>query len=174
MIGWIIDAERRNIQQLLAGLKPGRVLDIGSGTGATLDLLPARDLLVAVDRSPVMLKRIPRDGSVRIAAAAAKALPFADRSFDLVTLIGVSEYLKRLNPMLREAARILHPGGHLLLTSSPPSIWTVLRLILGNRLHPRTRAEIIRHAEKKEFRLMDSAKSLMQEQFLFQYTPGER
>lgn len=171
MLNWIIAGERRNIQRLLSGPAPECILDIGSGTGSTLDLLSARDLIVAVDRSTAMLERIPRDGALVIAAAKAKALPFSDNSFDLVSLIGVCEYLKRLNPMLREAGRVLRPEGRLLLTSSPPSVWTVLRFALGNRLHPRTRSVIIRHAEKKGFRLMDSTRSLMQEQFLFQYNP---
>src|SRR5229473_3251425 len=69
---------------LVAGAR-GRVLDLGSGTGRNLPLLPRGTRAVAVDPSLDALKRARRRApDVPVVGAQAEALPFRDRSFDTV------------------------------------------------------------------------------------------
>lgn len=107
----------RYAQALEAGLQalsvqPKRILDVNTGTGFVaqrlLALFPDAHI-VATDLSEAMLaqarRRSPRIEFVRADTA---NLPFADRSFDLVTLHNGP-------PHLREMARVLRPGGQMLI-----------------------------------------------------------
>ena len=105
----------------------GRVLDIGTGTGRLLELLaPRAQLTVGVDASRAMLalarSRLARAGigqaSVRLADM--YRLPFADGSFDLAVLQMVLHYAEDPAGVLAEAARVLVPGGRLVVVELAP------------------------------------------------------
>jgi SAM-dependent methyltransferase len=92
-----------------------RVLDVACGSGFAAALAAERGATVAgVDITPPLLaiarERVP-DGDFR--EAGMDALPFPDGSFDVVT--GVNGFQFALDPAvaLREAARVLVPGGRL-------------------------------------------------------------
>ena len=95
------------------------VLDVGCGTGRLLgDLLAARPGLLAagVDLAPGMC-RAARAAAPRaaVAAADAEALPFRPAGFDLVASTSAFQWLQALEPALGECARVLAPGGRLVL-----------------------------------------------------------
>jgi ubiquinone/menaquinone biosynthesis C-methylase UbiE len=79
--GWA--AETGRLTELLAGLGPGRILDVACGTGFLTRHL--RGEVTGVDQSAAMLA-IARERApgARFVEADAFALPFADASFDLV------------------------------------------------------------------------------------------
>jgi ubiquinone/menaquinone biosynthesis C-methylase UbiE len=106
-------------EELLAGAS-GRVLEIGAGTGANLDLYGSEvvSLTVTEPESP-MLKRLQRrvkeqTPTAAVLRAPAEDLPFEDGSFDTavstLVLCGVSDQPRAL----RELHRVLRPGGRLL------------------------------------------------------------
>ncbi|HET7201593.1 MAG TPA: methyltransferase domain-containing protein [Burkholderiales bacterium] len=99
---------------------PKRALDLGTGTGVGALAIAQRfpDVeVVGADMADRMLaearKKIPAglEGRVRFEHADASALPFADASFDLVTLANMI-------PFFDELSRVLAPGGQALFSFS--------------------------------------------------------
>jgi ubiquinone/menaquinone biosynthesis C-methylase UbiE len=120
---------------------PRRVLDLGTGTGvvaiALADRYPEAEIL-GVDLSPGMIeearRKVPAEaaGRVRFEVGDASALRCGDGAFELVVL-------SNMIPFFGELARIVTPGGTLLLSSSRGADTPIyvspdrLRRELGNR-----------------------------------------
>lgn len=100
----------------LCGFAPGsRVGDLGCGPGATLDLLQRRGCLtVGLDPDLGFLGQAHKHGPVL--RAQAQALPFSDAGLDGLVCECVLSTLDRPEAALAEMARVLRPGGRLLLT----------------------------------------------------------
>ena len=98
----------------------GDVLEIGAGTGANLRLYgPAVKSLTVTEPEPPMLRRLEQkvaeqSPATKVLRAPAEDLPFNDDSFDTVVstlvLCGVDDQPRAL----REARRVLRPGGRLI------------------------------------------------------------
>ncbi|WP_194743568.1 ArsR/SmtB family transcription factor [Thermaurantiacus tibetensis] len=112
----------------------GRLLDIGTGTGRMLELLaPLAASATGVDRSPEML-RIARTrldvaglSGVEIRQADMAALPFPEGAFDTVVIHQVLHFSEDPAAAVREAARVLAPGGKLLVADYAPHAEEELR-----------------------------------------------
>jgi ubiquinone/menaquinone biosynthesis C-methylase UbiE len=118
--------ERRAIVlEFLEGAR-GDALDLGCGPGVLLAPLIERcKTVAAVDVSAEMLERAraaiagaPGSERVTFSQGSADALPFPDRSFDVVTCIGVISYWPDPAKGLSEIARVLRPGGMLILQAT--------------------------------------------------------
>ena len=104
-----------------------RILDIGCGTGnqlvadLSIDGLASRARLVGLDRSEGML-RVARTKSrvVDWVRGDGSCVPFAEGSFDFVTIQFSHHHMAAPEVMLREAFRILRPGGRFVLTNIAP------------------------------------------------------
>jgi ubiquinone/menaquinone biosynthesis C-methylase UbiE len=95
-----------------------RYLDVGCGVGGWLLFLRREGYTVeGVDITPDTIKRLKAfDSTLRVQVAGMTALPYADHSLDGVLAIGVLEYLEgRVDEAIREAARVLKPGGFVLI-----------------------------------------------------------
>lgn len=98
----------------------GRTIDIGSGTGANLELYPPQVTeLVFAEPDPHMLKQLrakvgEAGVDAEVVAAPGEALPFEDSSFDTAAFTLVLCTVPNPEAALAEAARILKPGGKLL------------------------------------------------------------
>ncbi|MCU1693640.1 MAG: Methyltransferase type 11 [Frankiales bacterium] len=89
------------------------VLELGTGTGlATAGLLEAGARVVATDLGPKMLGRARQKLGLPSVVARAEALPFNDRSFDLVTGAQMWHWVD-VPAAAAEAARVLRRGGSL-------------------------------------------------------------
>lgn len=97
-------AWRRNAARHLPG---GRVLDLGSGTGAAISLFEERGV-VALDPVVEMLRLSPIGHRV---AGVGENLPFSDGSFDGVFSAFVFRNLTSVPDTLAEIHRVLRPGG---------------------------------------------------------------
>jgi SAM-dependent methyltransferase len=93
-----------------------RLLDAGCGTGGMAGHLAARARAVGVDLSAEAV-RLARARGAAVARAGLMALPFADGTFDCVTSFDVlyHRWVRDDAAAVREMARVLRPGGHLLL-----------------------------------------------------------
>jgi SAM-dependent methyltransferase len=115
---WWFRGRRRILGRLLARLDlpaRARVLDVGCGTGANGPVLAEQGhFAVGIDASPIPLGLTPRGHAVRLRGDAA-ALPFQDGAFDLVVALDVLEHLDDDRAAARELARVLVPGGALVV-----------------------------------------------------------
>lgn len=97
---------------------PGRVLLSGAGTGLDLPLLPALHRYVALDFNAAMLAHArPRGGKLQVdfVLGDSMALPFANESFDHAVLHLIVAVVPQPQYCLSEAARVLKPGGIIIL-----------------------------------------------------------
>ena len=105
------------------GALPGRrVLDLGSGMGGTsvaLGLAGAAPLAFEYNRAYCDIIRLRAgryDLGLPVVNGAGEYLPFADASFDLAIAWDVVEHVQDPELLLAELARVLRPGGRVLLT----------------------------------------------------------
>lgn len=89
-----------------------RILDVGCGTGANLQMLSQYGAAEGVDISPEALEFCRTRGLSKVQQGAVESLPHEDASFDLVTGLDVIEHLDDDVAGLREIRRVLKPGGH--------------------------------------------------------------
>jgi SAM-dependent methyltransferase len=104
----------------------GRVLDAGCGGGGMpLSIAEEASMSIGIDpilrfdRAGVLLGRERGLEHLHFALADGMALPFKDGAFDLVLSHAVIEHVSDAPLYLRECARVLAPGGHMYLSTSP-------------------------------------------------------
>lgn len=98
-----------------------KVLDIGCGRSAAFlrAISPKIDQGIGVD---FKVKEMQVENIQTIQLKLAHQLPFADASFDVVTMLAVLEHIEHERPILQEVHRVLRPNGKLVLTV--PSRWS--------------------------------------------------
>ena len=106
--------------EMAAGMVAGRaVLDAGVGEGYGAALLASTAAsVVGVDIEPDVIEHAAATyPSVRFQTADLVALPFPAASFDAVVSFQVIEHLQRPREFVSECARVLRPGGRLILST---------------------------------------------------------
>jgi SAM-dependent methyltransferase len=171
-VGWILDAEMRNLRSLADRIErwPGPVADAGTGAGSTLDALPRSVRPVCMDRSVSMLRRAARRRPLSAVAGDLTRLPFRPDSLGFLTAIGVTEYLPDPEAFPAEAAAVVRSGGYLLVTVSPRGPLTALRNGLGHRVRPVRLSSWEASLGRAGFSVLHRERSLFQIQYLAQKT----
>ncbi len=126
-----------------------RVLVSGAGTGLDLPLLPSLHHYTALDFNAAMLARArPRAAGLEVSFVLgdSMALPFADAQFDHVVLHLIVAVVPQPRHCLAEAARVLKPGGCIILFDKflQPGQHAPLRRVLnGLSRHFATRMDVV-------------------------------
>jgi SAM-dependent methyltransferase len=94
-----------------------RVLDVGCGTGGTMTLMPPGWRRVGVDFASEAISFARSRGERDLARATAERLPFESECFDSVFALDVIEHCDDDAAAIAEVARVLRPGGTLILTT---------------------------------------------------------
>lgn len=143
---------RRRAAALVESWQPARVLDLATGSG-DLALAVARRLpqatITGADFSLEMLAQARRKGLQNTIVADGLQLPFADGSFDCVTVAFGLRNMADWGAALREMARVLESRGHVLILefSIPPgALQPVYRFYL-HRCLPALAAMVTGHED---------------------------
>lgn len=137
-LGDITEALEHQVILHLTGPVAGKaVLDVGCGDGTLLSVFRGlgADRIAGCDPDPRMVERartLLADKAADLRVAQAQALPFPDASFDVVTCITVLAFVPDAGAALREMARVLRPGGRLIIGDLGKwSYWAARRRIRG-------------------------------------------
>ena len=128
--------------EMVSGLiKPGRVLDIGIGTGTLADLYSkavekdGREIhIIGLDYCINRLKMARNDFGFQMSCVGeAEQIPFGDGSFDQIICWATIPYIQNRDLFLAECRRVLRDGGEVIVNFSNQLYDTLLRYI-GPRL----------------------------------------
>jgi SAM-dependent methyltransferase len=114
----LIEVEEPVVRQILDRLPPGRALDAACGTGRHAAYLAGLGhKVIGVDSSPDMLARAhARVRRASLVSGDLHRLPVPDEAVDLVVCALALVHVPALAPALAELARVLRPGGHLVVS----------------------------------------------------------
>ncbi|MFO1371377.1 MAG: methyltransferase domain-containing protein [Candidatus Competibacteraceae bacterium] len=112
-------ARRRSLAFLHEG-PHAEVLLVGIGSGLDIPLLPSGSRYTGLDLTPAMLVRARRKAAasnldLRLDLGDARSLPYTDAAFDVVVLHLILTITPHPERVLAEAARVLRPGGRILI-----------------------------------------------------------
>ncbi len=148
---------RREIELVLSLLPPHRrVLDLGCGTGRLTRVLAEQGPIVGLDASAPMLAETRRDCRAPLVQGDAFVLPFANGSFDAVVALRLAFHFAALDPLLREAVRVLTQPGTVIFDTYlwSPRAWLSLdREHWGGGVFAHSPAEIERTATQLGLRI---------------------
>lgn len=138
-------------QSKIQNLKP-KILDVGCGTGANLEMLKNFGEAEGVDVSVDALEFCRAKG-LKVHKGLAEELPFADESFDVVTALDVVEHLDDDVAGLKEMFRVLKTGGKtLIFVPAFMWLWGVQDDISNHRIRY-TKKQIVERLEKAGFEI---------------------
>ena len=116
--GGLFAADEPVVAEYLAGRGPGVALDAACGTGRFAGFLARRGYrVIGVDSSPDMLARArQRVPAAEFRVAELDRLPLPDDCVDVIVCALALDHVRCLDPVLAEFARVLRPGGDLVIS----------------------------------------------------------
>lgn len=131
------------------------LLDCGCGTGHNLALLRRHGRAVGIDLTWTGLAFARAHGERAVARASATRLPFADARFDVVTSFDVIYALGDDDEAaaLREMARVLRPGGHLVINVAAMDLLKGNHSVLAGEVRRYSRASLAERLHRNGFEI---------------------
>jgi ubiquinone/menaquinone biosynthesis C-methylase UbiE len=113
----LFDLDQPIVADILGGLPPGTALDAACGTGRFAEYLAGHGhRVIGVDSSPDMLARArTRVPTADFRLGDLRRLPLADAEVDVVVCALALTHVPELAPVFAQFARVLRPGGHLVV-----------------------------------------------------------
>lgn len=150
---WWYAGRRALVRRELAGLTPGRALDVGCGPAGNSDVLRQLGWQVTaldyVRDSAVLARRRGLDAL----QADARSLPFPDGTFDLLLSSDAWEHIEEDDLVAAESHRVLRPGGHLFVTvPAGMDLWSGHDVALGH-VRRYARDELVDLVERAGFQV---------------------
>lgn len=131
---------------------PFRILDVGCGTGANLEMLSQFGTAEGVDVSDDALEFCRKKG-LKVQKGLAEEMPFADGAFDVVTALDVVEHLDDDVAGLKEMRRVMADDGRaLIFVPAFMWLWGVQDDISNHRIRY-TRKQIVERMERAGFEI---------------------
>ena len=129
---------RKRAAEIVAHWRPNKIIDLATGTGdlafAIAKKSPEAEI-VGLDFSEDMLAIARRKGLRKTIVADAMRLPFADASFDCLTVAFGLRNMEDWDAALREMSRVLQLNGHLLILEFSLPRLSILRAVYRFYLH---------------------------------------
>lgn len=130
--------QERLLLEIIGDVGGRDVLDVGCGDGVLAAALArSGGRVTGLDADPQMLEAANRRAAeelldLHLVSGQAEALPFADDTFDRVVAVTVLCFVARADDAISEMARVLKPGGQLVIGELGRwSTWAVIRRIRG-------------------------------------------
>ncbi|MGY6214512.1 class I SAM-dependent methyltransferase [Methylolobus aquaticus] len=122
--GWLLSYRGRTMAAGVTNHRPGRVLEVGVGTGISLSYYRREHQVHGIDISPHMLERARRRVSrMRLAHVShleimdAREMQYPDNSFDAVVAAYVMSVVPEPERVISEIERVCKPGGDVIIVN---------------------------------------------------------
>lgn len=121
LFGAVLEPGRRALTDAVCAMRPTSILEVGVGTGLTLERYPESASIVGIDISHEMLdiarERADklRGRSIHLAAMNAEAMDFPDASFDCIAIPYVLSVTPNPERLVAEIRRVCRKGGAILI-----------------------------------------------------------
>jgi len=128
-IGSALGRQRRELRTMFIGkARPGRLLEVGSGSGRFLNRMRKAGWTVeGIDFDPVAAARVKERFGIPVAVGSLPELGYPEGKYDVVAMSQVIEHVPDPMALLKECRRVLRPGGRLVL-STPNALSVAHRL----------------------------------------------
>jgi len=130
-----------DIDEIAGWLRPyvqpgGRMLDVGGGTGAlAAKLSHALEAEVTVlDPTPEMIRYVPSEPLVHAVLGTAEEMPFDDDYADAIIVSDAFHHFADQDRAAQEMARVVRPGGGVIVLELDPSGWFMRMIVAGEKL----------------------------------------